>query len=393
MANQKQHNYRRNIYLNISGTTIYDLDPNTIDLNYYLKDIREYSLYKTSFSKPLSIKRTATTTKFFNGLFNINETSGYFDITRKYPCQLVQDGIIVLSGWLYLEQVCQTEYQVTLYQGDVDLFTLTGDQLISQLYFSGTTGVSVDQQYSQYITKNNILKQWNKTSSNYVALTGGTDIAFPFIDYDNIIDYSTTTNGCGFNIDYQLLPAVGARQIWDKIMWDNGYTYSASSNVMKILNQIRIPCNNKDFSANILPFYYYNVYTGGTIGGYYTGRTQAYQMSNIQIYVPNTAAVASGNYSQYYNYSNQSGYVNNYNKNGQNYVQANSWTVPHNGTYFFRVSFNANMLNNLPANSGGTITFKLATQPNNVALLQQQVILYTNFQQLLLIAFMENFIP
>lgn len=218
------------LILRIADQYIIDFNTDSVSINFNLKDIKEYSKKKTSFTKPLQIWQTKDTTPIFKAAFNINSDGG-FDEHRKVAAELLEDGVTILRGYLYLEDIYKDYYEVVLAAADVDVFAAVGDRELSALDF-GT-------RHQHTITKQHILDQWNAP-----GIIDGTGIKWTLVDFNNAIN-SAYGSGVGSDLqqDYSLTPTVGAKEIFEKILADNGFTYQASADILDNLKRLYIPYN------------------------------------------------------------------------------------------------------------------------------------------------------
>ena len=104
-------------------------DIKNISINYSVKDIKNYGQRNISHTKPVKVLRTKATEAVMAGLFNINVTNSY-DITQFTPARLVEDGIVILDGLLYVDEIYPDYYNVVIESPQFNLYEDMGDSLI-----------------------------------------------------------------------------------------------------------------------------------------------------------------------------------------------------------------------------------------------------------------------
>ncbi|RZT96631.1 endosialidase-like protein [Ancylomarina subtilis] len=204
--------------------TITDFENSEIEISYALKDIVEFATRKTSFSKTISIPITPQTTAFFKSADMINDIS--FDTSKKVKAELFEDEVSILRGSMYLENIYpNNKYEIIVAKDDLNIFVDMAEKDLSELHFE-------DNRYSHKITKQHIY-------DNFHNINTGSGINYLFLQNDNEYKY-----GYLFTQDFtSYYPSVCAKELFEKIIFDNGYTYSISENVSKYLDELYLPYN------------------------------------------------------------------------------------------------------------------------------------------------------
>lgn len=225
--------------LRIGNEYIIDLDTEIVSVNFNLRDIKEYDKRKTSFSKPFRIFNTSSTAKVFKQAYNLNRVDGY-PIRNKVTAELLEDGITILKGYLYLEDIKSDYYEVVMSNNDIGLIQDVGDRYIHELVFP-------EGLYSHSVTKSHILSEWARP--NYINENFG--LKYTLIDFDNHINSADDLKQ-----DYPIMPSVHAWEILHKIATDNGYTIEIEElDLVDKLSKIVIPCN-RDITEYLGEFEY-----------------------------------------------------------------------------------------------------------------------------------------
>jgi chitodextrinase len=290
----------KQLSLKINNQIINDFDTSQVDVTYQLKDIKEYAYRKTSHTKKITVFQTKDTVKVFRDAFNIN-SNGSFNIERRVPAELLEDGVTILKGYLFIEDISKDAYEVVLSSNDIGLFFATADKMVSDLNFP-------DGQYQFTINRQNIINYWNAAPP-----VTGTGIHWCAIDYDGTIN-----NIRDMEQDYPLTPTVCVYELFDKIVKESGYKYEMPSDVLGILKNMVIPYN-----GSFRPFY----------RQYQWLRAHFYEASQ-ELGVYPAGAVSAGRPA--INYLHGQG---DYNHVFHKYNQ--SFAVPSNGKYYVRVTAKA----------------------------------------------------
>jgi len=210
---------------------------NPVNITYVLKDIKDYSSRKTSFSKTISIVQTPQTDRIFKSAFNINSVD--FDSKKKIFAEVLDGGVSILRGYLQLTAVLHNTYNVIVAADNINIIQDLGDDLIS-----GNTDTSADVKFTDssdlYSHVLNYSTLRTLMASDYTPT--GRGIIYPVIDYDDTMKDVSGLSGT----NYRILPAIFAKQLFDKIVSDSGYSYTASDMIIDILKRLVIPYN-KDY--------------------------------------------------------------------------------------------------------------------------------------------------
>ena len=219
-----------------------------VNLNLSFSEIQDISTRNSAYTQSFSLPGSKKNDQFFNNYYDVNSSSLDFDVNKKYPCDLVYNGYLILEGNLRLNLVTikNTEkvYSATFYNQIGDLSANINDLLLCDLDLT-----DLDHEWSL----SNIQKSWNinfygtdtpPVNSLDTGLKNG-KIIYPFlhlgyaykedIDGNTIIDtditpifdgngqpgtYTNNTSGVPFNY-FKL--AVQVRDIYKRIVEDAGY--------------------------------------------------------------------------------------------------------------------------------------------------------------------------
>ena len=230
----------------------------SITISYSLKDIKNYGQRNSSFTKPISVLQTKNTDRIFRSLFNINSYGGY-DVGIKVYAELVEDGITILKGNLQVMDITVDTYEVVLVSNNISLFNDLGDRLLS-----GNINSDDDLSWSGTPYQHTYSRDLIRTMNNVEPSTAGVGYCYPVIDYSGDIawPYGISFNNMYPNAlidDYKILPAIAAKQIFDRLFEVNGYTYEMSSDIQTPLERLWIPFND-DYLNHTSDYWLYGKY-------------------------------------------------------------------------------------------------------------------------------------
>jgi hypothetical protein len=182
------------------------LDDVPVSLNYSISDIRKPETREGNYSKTIRIPGTKLNNELFTDIFEI-DIDGTFNPALKSDVELLIDDVSVFRGDLqllrvYLKDTNFIDYDVQIIGNTPTLIQELGDKTVSALDFS-----DLDHAY----TYANVSASWTPTI--------GTGYVYPLINYDQ-----TATNLYTLT---DFVPAIFAKEYWDRIMELAGYTYTS----------------------------------------------------------------------------------------------------------------------------------------------------------------------
>jgi hypothetical protein len=221
------------INLNVNGTG--DIEQNQITVNYYLKDIKEWPKKKTARTLPIRIYQTPQIREIFGAAFNIDNVNAW-NLQSRVDAELYEDNVCLLRGFIFIDTInsIQNYYDVVLASNDVDIYNRVSDRLLTDLSFGPSS-------YDHNITKSYVLNQFNNPS------IGQSPLLYNIVDWNGeIVDVQHLQLR-----DHPILPAYNALFLFDKIMDDNGFTYSMGKDTSTLLSKVYIPWDKE--VTSILP--------------------------------------------------------------------------------------------------------------------------------------------
>lgn len=201
-------------------------------LNFGVAEIRDVTKRSGTFSKTIVLAGTKNNHTLLNNYYDVNIVAGTFDVNALTKCAVIQDGIPVLED-CYLQLLSvnkvqntnaheeQVEYEVLIKDAQADFFTKIDNAELTDLDFT---------ELNHTYNSTNVVNSWSNTSG-YVYPMG--------VSPDNI--FSLT----------EFKPAIYAKDYWDKIHADAGFSYTWSTISDCYFDKCIIP-----FNGDILPIDY-----------------------------------------------------------------------------------------------------------------------------------------
>jgi len=195
-------------------------------LNFQVGDIRDLTQRKGTFSKTITLSGTKNNNTLLNNYYDINISSGNFDINTLTRCSVLQNGIpIVTNALLQLVNVKKVqltdayeqglEYEVLIRDSQAEFYTTITNLELTDLDFS-------DCNHDFNITA--ITDSWNHTQSD---------------NYKYLMPYNDTAN---YTVNH-FKPAIYAKSYFDRIFANAGFTYDWANLTDFHFDKLIIPYN------------------------------------------------------------------------------------------------------------------------------------------------------
>ena len=227
----------------------FDVEPLKMTLR--VQDVMEPTVSVSSFSQTFRVPNTPRNGRFFQAVFNVNQT--FFDPSRKAYAYIQDEGMFYMDGNIQLmscyfnEQTQNIEYEVTFFGETSDFASQIGiDQEQGFLKNLDLTA------YDHEVTYDNIVNSWTG------GLKGGA-VVYPLIEWgytyanaaasapqpvqptlstSGVRTFTSAGNALSIR---QFKPALKAKVIWDAIFNTTEYTYSfTSSKFAELFNNLFI---------------------------------------------------------------------------------------------------------------------------------------------------------
>jgi hypothetical protein len=206
-------------------------------ITYAVDDLQNLDSKATAFSKTIVLPGTANNNRLLGNIFEFGAANftvdgaanvGYnFNASRSAKMRMEYNGVQVIKGTLRLLEIIVDgnliEYEIALFGELGGFFTKLGNKKIEELDFAA---------YDHTYNVTNIVNSWDNANA-------GSGYYYPLIDYGNV---STDKQ----NYDYRAFrPALFVKDILNKIITENGYTWESNFFNTNFAKRLIIP-NNQD---------------------------------------------------------------------------------------------------------------------------------------------------
>ena len=197
-------------------------------LNFSIGDIRDLSKRNGTFSKTITLVGNKNNNNLLGHYYDVNIQEGTFNINTITKCTVLQNGIPIVEDAL-LQLVNVRKSQMTdAYEQEVEYEVLVKDSQ-SEFYTAITNNELTDLDFSDLnhiFTASDIIASFDNT------ITDGFKYVFP---------YSSTANAT-YNVR-QFKPAIYAKQYFDRIFSNAGFSYEWNGLSASHFDKLLIPYN------------------------------------------------------------------------------------------------------------------------------------------------------
>lgn len=224
-------------YIRFQDNVLYDMEVKDFEINFALADIVNPAQAKTSYTIPIKIPYSKKASEIFGTLFNVNNLSSITD--EKVDAKLIYKNKVIINGYCYVDSFDFDYINIIIARADLSLFEDIKDSKLSDLVFSGTGYTYNNKTFREY---------WN--DNLYFTYSGDTaDYHFVTIDwkgdiYKNILPGRGVENMTFGETTYNnFSPVIRVKTVFDKVFEQNGYTYSASTEILDKLDGMFMTSN------------------------------------------------------------------------------------------------------------------------------------------------------
>ena len=200
-------------------------------LNFSVGDIRDISKRSGTFSKTIVLAGTDNNNQLLNHYYDVNIEAGTFNVATLTKCQVVQNNVVILDNALLQlinvnkqqltdahEQI--VNYEVIIKDTKAELFSTMNSAELNDLDFSDL---------NHYFNSTTIVD-----SFGYVETDG----------FKYVLPYSTTGSN-NYHVR-QMKPAIYAKQYFDRIFSNAGFTYTWAGLTQANFDKLLIPYNGDE---------------------------------------------------------------------------------------------------------------------------------------------------
>lgn len=211
-------------------------------ITYAVDDLQNLDSKATAFSKTIVLPGTANNNRLLGNIFefgaanftvDVDDNVGYnFNASRSAKMKMEYNGVQVIKGTLRLLEIIidghLIEYEVALFGELGGFIAKLGNKKLEDLNFN---------QYNHTYDIATIMGTWNNYNQGY-------GYYYPLIDYGNVSNDKK-------NYDYKAFrPALFVKEIFDKIITGNGYTWESNFFNTDFAKRLIIPNNQKRLLVN-----------------------------------------------------------------------------------------------------------------------------------------------
>ena len=204
-------------------------------LNLSIQDIKNPSKRKSDYSKTITLPSSKELDKLFNHIFEISTVTNSFNANKRLEVEYYADDQLQLKGFLKLNEIItndlnEVSYSVNIFGQLSNLFSEIGEKDLIEVQ-----GLN---DYDHSYTTGNISNSWDTSidiSGVPTAFNLGTGYVYPLIENGFDSDLSR------FSI-LSMFPAIYAKEYFDRIISDAGYSYTSAF------------LNSTEFKSLIIPF-------------------------------------------------------------------------------------------------------------------------------------------
>jgi hypothetical protein len=161
-----------------------------IKINKSFAELQDISKRNSDYSVGLTIPGSKKNNSFFEGFFNVDNQTLFFDALRRVPCDVLINDQSYFRGYMKLNKVSvinsKVEYDVTLFSNVANLFGEIGNNLLKDLDFDGT--LDLDLSFNHTFT-NAVVSNWN-----YSIFSNDKEPNWFYPVVHNGYEYSATTD-------------------------------------------------------------------------------------------------------------------------------------------------------------------------------------------------------
>ena len=213
-----------------------DLQDPRVELNFEIQNNTKLSERSSPHSLSFNCPRTKKNNQFFEHYHNVNISTSTWSAYSDTIVEVLDDGILVLSGVLQLNEVNDDAYSVNIMGITADLFRAIRGKSFSDLFdFIGT-----DTDHA--LTATNIIDSWTETNDITNGSVGNATVVYPLVDHGHYpfgwylagdFPFSGLNNNWVIQPSH-LKPAIKVEYLFNQILNYAGYTSFVDSELKSV---------------------------------------------------------------------------------------------------------------------------------------------------------------
>lgn len=212
----------------LSGYGILDTSSDvSIPLNFSVAEIQDISSRQGAWSKTITLPGTPTNKTIFGHLYDVNSIDSPFDYNKKTRCQIIQNGVPILDGYLQLINARKQSPSLGI----------TDEQVLFDVLIKDATGDFFKTGMREKLLQELDFSQWDHVYT-FSAVTASSAHT-----YADVYKYHLMNRQAG---DYKLTdftPNIFAKAYFDKIFEQAGYSYVWTGDTYDRFCKLVIPYN------------------------------------------------------------------------------------------------------------------------------------------------------
>lgn len=213
-------------------------DKETVTLNFLVAEPGDVLTKNAPFSQTFKLPTSERNNKFFEHFYEANLSAETFDSSKKTRCHILDEGVLVMAGYLQLRSVSLRErfYTVAVFSDAANLFQETEQNDLREVF---VTDGSVTTSYDYQQTSANIVSSFDTSNDITSGTVGNGTVIIPLFDHGrkgatNKLFVSTSSQALD-NLYFEnkvfpgrFKPAMKVKALWDLIFEKHGYSYTST---------------------------------------------------------------------------------------------------------------------------------------------------------------------
>lgn len=203
--------------------TYLDLGKASIKASFSSVEIQDISKRKSDFTHSFTLPFTSENNKFFSHYYEVNQSGGDFDATKKVKCSIYSDSNLQFEGYLQLQSVdiVKELYKVIAFGEVANIVKELGESKLSDLDFS---------RFNHILSLANVVDSWSGDIDYVGSQPNGAEVLYPIADFGK--SYIGGDGGIGINSGAikprDLKPTIQLKTVFEEIISKAGYKVNST---------------------------------------------------------------------------------------------------------------------------------------------------------------------